>query len=204
MPAPGSPSRGPPDPRPKKRLSKKSQAASVSPDAHAAGENRSELDSRLRARTTRVFFHKLSAPDAFSGVRGAFPITASAADQADAHRADLGRDTGGHHTVIGDEHLIAYGKTASDGRIHKDLLGCALVLDQELTVPHLEDGGLHRCQKDHLTSSGCTPIICRSRAGVPPGARQEILGQGVRHRATERAVPPHLGGYSRPHGGTTQ
>lgn len=175
----------------------------VSPDAHAAGENRSELDSRLRARTTRVFFHKLSAPDAFSGVRGAFPITASAADQADAHRADLGRDTGGHHTVIGDEHLIAYGKTASDGRIHKDLLGCALVLDQELTVPHLEDGGLHRCQKDHLTSSGCTPIICRSRAGVPPGARQEILGQGVRHRATERAVPPHLGGYSRPHGGTT-
>lgn len=112
MPAPGSPSRGPPDPRPKKRLSKKSQAASVSPDAHAAGENRSELDSRLRARTTRVFFHKLSAPDAFSGVRGAFPITASAADQADAHRADLGRDTGGHHTVIGDEHLIAYGKTA--------------------------------------------------------------------------------------------
>ena len=34
------------------------------PTPHAAGENRSELDSRLRARTTRVFSHKLSAPDA--------------------------------------------------------------------------------------------------------------------------------------------
>ena len=40
---------------------------SVFPDAHAAGENRSQLDSRLRARTLRGFFDKLSGPSETEG-----------------------------------------------------------------------------------------------------------------------------------------